>query len=660
MQKKESKRARTKFHFQNDKAGMEEVNKDKINQIIKTAMAGSSYYQRQEEKKQSIDQEVQQLKLKLEQELKDPNIGFRRKQFKNLMQEVKQELDLSRYWLHVDLDMFYVACEIRDNPSLADKPVGVGITLLATSNYIARKFGVRSAMPTFIAKRLCPDLVVLPVNMPKYRAASKKFMNILREYDPDLESLGSDEGRLDITEYLKSRNINSEEEISKLMKNIRERIFAEIGVTASAGCSVNKMLSKLSSEKNKPNGQFIMPKNKSFIENFIGELSVRKIPGVGPKTEHLLEGMEIKTGLQLRSNLFKLFLVMRDTTFEFLARRAYGVSTNFHEEVQDRKSISCSRTFRHTHKYAVLQQIIRELAEEVASKAQREKFKGRGISISVKTSDFRIKQKSKKLDKYINLVDDIFREAKILFKQSEVIESVRLLGIRLDDLIPEEKLKNSLFSFFEKKEFKRKNDGDERNYKTKEDFLEERGMEVEEIILEEREKIKENKALKKEFSDFGTKNIDVISLESSHESFEGYDTNLIKEIEEHFEETTPTGRENLGKETEISESSILSRKKDFMKQTVVCPACCKELETHGNYMYFNRHLDKCLLRLESKGEEDNQTASSGMVSNNISAEIRPERPKRRYKKRGRKRIKTNDGDGSSKGSLFNWIGVPKE
>lgn len=129
-----------------------------------------------------------------------------------MIADIEKTRVVDRTWAHIDMDMFFAAVEIRDNPSLADKPVAVGgEMMISTANYVARKFGVRSAMPGFIAKKLCPDLVFVKCNFRKYRDVSNVFMKILEEYDPAYESMGCDEANLDLTNYLIERGLNTDE-----------------------------------------------------------------------------------------------------------------------------------------------------------------------------------------------------------------------------------------------------------------------------------------------------------------------------------------------------------------------------------------------------------------------------------------------------------------
>ena len=693
------------FHFQAEKAGMGTINKEEIDKIVNKAMKGSPYYKRQEEKRRKNELEVQSLKIKLQQSLNNSDIDIKKMEFNNFITSIQNELSFERYWIHVDLDMYYVACELRDEPSLVEKPVAVGSSIISTSNYIARKFGVRSAMPTFIAKKLCPELVVLPINMKKYKESSLKFMEVLKEYDPNLESLGSDEGRLDITDYMMNNNIKTEEEISTLMNTIRKQVFEKIGVTASAGCSINKMLAKLSSEKNKPNNQFFMPRSKKFIDKFIEDLPVRKIPGVGPKVEFILKGFGINNGKELKENLFYLFLVLRDTTFEFLAKRAYGISDNFHSEAQDRKSISFSKTFKPTFKTEELLKKIKNLAKEVSLKAIKEGFKGRTLSLTVKTSDFLIKQKSKKLDTYINSFEEIFKNSKILFKQCKIEENIRLLGIKLDSLMKKEDLEANLFKFFKKTEQKNsiektnkknnmiklnidQNENVNQNNSNKNIGYQEENFYKKTMDLVEEEKkkiqdIQDDKNVLENFNDINKnskRNLDVISLDTSSITSKnknvGINSNSINtintkekiEIDKILEEIDPIMfAPNKNDEKKIKgnilsnlENSIFERKNEFISEKVICPSCCKDIETYGNYLAFNRHLDKCLLQFDDNNNSESQIINFN--ENSINSSInkgKRRRPYRKQKSPGRKKIK-RDNDSSKKsiieeGSLDKWF-----
>ena len=160
--------------------------------------------------------------------IKSNDIVYRRfkadaKQFVNDLERIR---NLERTWYHIDMDMFYAAVELRDRPELAQYPVAIGdMAMIATSNYVARKYGVRSAMPGYIGVQLCPDLILIPPNYGKYQAVSKIFRDIVREYDPEFVSLGLDEVNMDVTDFLIANEINNEEGKKELAQRIRTRVF---------------------------------------------------------------------------------------------------------------------------------------------------------------------------------------------------------------------------------------------------------------------------------------------------------------------------------------------------------------------------------------------------------------------------------------------------
>lgn len=192
--------------------------------------------------------------------------------------------------IHIDMDAFYASVEQRDNPELRGKPVAVGGSrergVVAAASYEARKFGVRSAMPSVTAKRRCPELIFVKPRFDVYRAVSHQIRAIFAEYTPVIEPLSLDEAYLDVTENLKG--VSSATEIAE---EIRARIRAETDLTASAGVSYNKFLAKMASDERKPDGLFIItPKQgPAFVEN----LPVGKFHGIGPATQAKMEGLEI-------------------------------------------------------------------------------------------------------------------------------------------------------------------------------------------------------------------------------------------------------------------------------------------------------------------------------------------------------------------------------
>ena len=242
--------------------------------------------------------------------------------------------------IHLDMDCFYAAIEVRDRPSLRGQPVGVGGArdrrgVLTTCNYEARKFGVRSAMPTFMALQRCPNLIVLPTRFDVYRREAAVIRGILHRFTPLIEPLSLDEAYLDVTEHPGAPG--------PLAQVIRGRIFRKTKLTSSAGIGPNKLIAKIASEINKPNGQFEVASEQ--VPEFMEKLPVRKIWGIGEKTERKLEELGAKTCSELqrfsRPELVDLFGKFGLDLYE-LCR---GIDHRRVEPDRPRKSLSTEETF---------------------------------------------------------------------------------------------------------------------------------------------------------------------------------------------------------------------------------------------------------------------------------------------------------------------------
>jgi DNA polymerase-4 len=242
--------------------------------------------------------------------------------------------------IHLDMDCFYAAIEVRDRPSLRGKPVGVGGArdrrgVLTTCNYEARKFGVRSAMPTFMAMQRCPDLIVLPTRFDVYRREAAVLRGILHRFTSLIEPLSLDEAYLDVTEHPRAPG--------PLAQVIRGTIFRKTKLTSSAGIGPNKLIAKIASEINKPNGQFEVTPEQ--VPEFMEKLPVRKIWGIGEKSERKLEELSVKTCGELqrfsRPELVDLFGKFGLDLYD-LCR---GIDDRPVEPDRPRKSLSTEETF---------------------------------------------------------------------------------------------------------------------------------------------------------------------------------------------------------------------------------------------------------------------------------------------------------------------------
>lgn len=283
------------------------------------------------------------------------------------------------------MDCFYAAIEMRERPELAGRPIAVGggarRGVVTTANYEARKYGVKSAMPGFQARELCPSLVFLPVRFDLYRAESARIRAILQEYTPLVEPLSLDEAYLDVSAQ--------ERYAWDLAKEIRARIFEATQLTASAGVAANKMLAKIASDWRKPNGQFAVPPER--VGEFMKALPVRKLWGVGPKSAERLAAMGVETCGDLqglgRVDLVKRFGRWGDELFD-LCR---GVDERPVEPHRPRKSLSTESTFEELLRTleacrTALRPMVGELRDELSAKAADRRV--HKVFVKVKFADF--------------------------------------------------------------------------------------------------------------------------------------------------------------------------------------------------------------------------------------------------------------------------------
>lgn len=245
--------------------------------------------------------------------------------------------------IHIDMDAFYASVEMRDNPALRDKPIAVGGShdrrgVVATANYAARKYGVRSAMATAYALRLCPDLIILPVDMPKYRAIGEGIRKCFYRYTPLVETLSLDEAYLDVTTC---NHCNGS--ATWIANAIRNDIFEEFQLTASAGVAPNKFLAKIASEWHKPNGLFII--TPSEIAGFVAKLGVDKIPGVGKVTARKLHDMQINTCADLQNIPQYRLIENFGKSGARLHELSFGIDERSVEPNRIQKSTSVEETF---------------------------------------------------------------------------------------------------------------------------------------------------------------------------------------------------------------------------------------------------------------------------------------------------------------------------
>ena len=287
--------------------------------------------------------------------------------------------------IHLDMDCFYAAVEMRERPELAGQPIAVGggsrRGVVTTCNYEARKFGVHSAMPGFQARERCPSLVFLPVRFDLYRAESARIRAILQSYTPLVEPLSLDEAYLDVTAL--------DRYAWDVAKEIRKRILEETRLTASAGIAPNKMLAKIASDWRKPNGQFAITPDQ--VDAFIRDLPVRKLWGVGPKSAEKFEQQGIRTCGDLQKIALPQLVLRHGKWGHELYRLCRGEDDRAVEPDRERKSLSNERTYGENLTTleacrTALEELVHELQDELRLKAGDRVV--RKAVVKVKFADF--------------------------------------------------------------------------------------------------------------------------------------------------------------------------------------------------------------------------------------------------------------------------------
>ena len=341
--------------------------------------------------------------------------------------------------IHIDMDAFYASVEQRDHPELRGKPIAVGGSakrgVVAAASYEARKYGVRSAMPSITAKRLCPSLIFVRHRFDVYRQVSQQIRAIFAEYTDLIEPLSLDEAYLDVTE----NNFNNPS-ATLVAEEIRKKIFEQTQLTASAGVSFNKFLAKIASDVNKPNGIKVITPDEAI--DFIEKLPIEKFFGVGKVTAKKMHAMGIFTGLDLKKRQ-ELELVQR---FGKAGRHYYKiVRAQDNRKVNPnriRKSIGSERTFSDdlNSEKAMLERLML-IADSVFDDMKKLDNFGRTITLKAKTPEFQQLTRSKTFLSEIKEKTK-FKEVvkELLQNHFEEIKEVRLLGVQVSNLQKEQKI----------------------------------------------------------------------------------------------------------------------------------------------------------------------------------------------------------------------------
>ena len=341
---------------------------------------------------------------------------------------------MKRIILHIDMNAYFATVAQVANPSLKGKPVAVGgkngRSIISTASYEARKYGVTSAMPVFMAKELCPNLILVDTDFALYEKYTKAFVEIIKRYSYKIEMASIDECYVDMSEEL----LNNPEPM-KIVEEIQDKIYKELGLSCSIGVAPNKFLAKMASDMKKPMGITVL--RKRDVELVLWKLPIKDMFGIGKKTASMLNSLGINTigdfanyenDMLLKKKLGKGYYTLMDW--------AHGndesiVST----EVEDLKSVGNSRTLEeNTNDYEEIKTMISKLSRMVSDRAKHDNLYSNQISITLKYDDFTVKNHSKKLDHPTNEYEDIFTMSMHLVeKYYDSSRYVRLLGVTMQN-----------------------------------------------------------------------------------------------------------------------------------------------------------------------------------------------------------------------------------
>jgi len=347
--------------------------------------------------------------------------------------------------LHCDMDCYYPAVHMRDDPTLAGRPVVVGGDpesrgVVASASYQARKFGVHSAMPAAHAYSLCPHAVFLRPDFPRYRRESDKIFAIYREYTPLVETVSLDEAYLDVTDYL-GRFASA----TAIARDIRRRVHEERRLTVSVGVGPNMLVAKIASDFRKPDGLTVVPPGR--VEQFLDPLPVRRLHGVGPATEGALRDMGIATVAELRAQTLERLLERFKSHGRMLHAFANGLDERPVETQQERKSLGTETTYpRDMRDLQQMDEELGRMAEEVADGLERRKLAACTVSVKVRLDDFTTLTRSRTFAIPTQRPLRIAALARGLLRLTPAGDRrVRLLGVTTSTLVPATLIQLDLF-----------------------------------------------------------------------------------------------------------------------------------------------------------------------------------------------------------------------
>ena len=424
--------------FVNHKAGMDGVDKAHVRRVVDEMSKNSAHYRNENRKEEKVEAKIREMRA-AHARLTPEHLARIQRDVDARVKTLEKKRDVSRTWIHVDMDAFYAAVHTLENPSLARIPIAVGgIGMISTANYVARTFGVRSAMPGFIAKKLCPHLTFVTPDFEKYRRYAELAREVFREFDADFDAVSLDEAFLDVTEYLETRGVDASAAAADLRAKVRAKTK---GLTCSAGVAPNRRLAKVCSDMNKPDGQMVLANDREHILRLVNPLPVRKVGGVGKVNERVLAAFGMSTCGDVFAKRAVVAALFSKSAFAFLLEASMGVGTERRPTRAllpgtqvARKSLGQEKTFAPTADRRVLERVITTLAEEVAGSLKEENLAARAVTLKIKRATFEVTQRQTSLHRAENSAAVLVEASLRLFRHETGLGSVRLVGVKASQL----------------------------------------------------------------------------------------------------------------------------------------------------------------------------------------------------------------------------------
>ena len=418
----------------NTKAGVPERSREQIDEIILQASKGYRFFLHQEKRKQQVIERAAKMK---ERTFPQTLLAQATVEVDAFLDSLRKESEPKKsVYVHVDMDAFFAAVEELHRPNLKNVPMAVGNdAMLSTANYAARKYGVSAGMPGFIARKLCPEIVLVDLNYDRYVAASELVQAVFKEYDPNFNSFSLDEASLNFTDLVQE---GTAEDIAREM---REKVKGATGLTCSAGIGPTRQLAKMASNMNKPDGQFsLFTEVDGDLLGWLRKQPVKRISGVGKVTTALLqEAFGVKTIGDIYEKRAEIWLKMTRKQAEFLVSASCGLAGSMYDGADEdndggRKSMSVERTyFPPLDNIDEMSSKLRLLSEYLAKDLENEQVACCCVSIKVKLANFTVLTRSHSVKKRIQSALEIFKISEDLLKRVNP-KDARLLGVRASGL----------------------------------------------------------------------------------------------------------------------------------------------------------------------------------------------------------------------------------